>query len=1045
MYLADLHIHSRFSRATSRDCDIPHLDLWARRKGLALVGTGDFTHPAWREELRAKLVGQPGGFYTLRSEEMLDAGVGGDVPVPRFVLTSEISCIYKRHGKTRKVHNLILMPSLEAAELLSRKLEAIGNIHSDGRPILGLDSRDLLEITLDSCPEAVFVPAHIWTPHFSMFGAFSGFDSVEECFGDLAPMIHAVETGLSSDPPMNWRVSALDRFQLISNSDAHSPARLGREANLLDGPLTYEALSRALQTGDGLAGTVEFFPEEGKYHLDGHRNCKVRLTPGETQALDGRCPVCGRKLTIGVEHRVEELADRPAGFCRPDAKPFESLVPLPQILAASLGTGESSKKVQRAYEDLLHTLGPEFYILREAPLEDIRRAAGLCVAEGVRRVRAGQVQRVGGYDGEYGTISLFRAGEREELNGQMSLPVPTQAPAESPRPVFQKREAAREAKQPMPAGALNDRQQEAVEALQPAVAVVAGPGTGKTKTLVSHILYLIQSCGISPSQITAVTFTRMAAQEMTQRLEDALGSRQALRGLQIGTFHSLCLAMLPAPTMISNELALELARDVLAADGRKGSPRRFLDEVSRFKSGAEASEPEGFADYNAALAQRGLLDLDDVLLAALEQPLSAEQQQHLRFLLVDEFQDTNRIQFDLIQKWHTAGEHLFVIGDDDQSIYGFRGAGGGCFERLRETITPLREIRFEDNYRSSPAILESAVQLISHNPGPMRVLKAHQPDAADIRFVHAPSAYSEGIFIAKEIARMTGGVDMLAAQGKTEGTQRAFSDIAVLCRTHRQLDLVEECLLHDGIPCAITGRGDFLADESVRGAAGFFRHLLHLKDSLSLHAYLAGVLHCPPDLVRRAEEACAAASDWAALRAALGTDGWYGQWFAQADAFLPRVARERPHRLLEDFWHGQELRGARQRLLDTALFHKTMVSLLDTLLLGSEGDIVRASRKEYASGAVRLMTLHGAKGLEFPVVFLAGLSAGTIPLQDGRSPLEEERRLFYVGMTRAREELVLSGTGDASVFLKELQTSRLHRENAPEYVHLPSAQQMSFL
>ena len=195
--------------------------------------------------------------------------------MPRFVLTSEISCIYKRHGKTRKVHNLILMPSLEAAELLSRKLEAIGNIHSDGRPILGLDSRDLLEITLDSCPEAVFVPAHIWTPHFSMFGAFSGFDSVEECFGDLAPMIHAVETGLSSDPPMNWRVSALDCFQLISNSDAHSPARLGREANLLDGPLTYEALSRALQTGDGLAGTVEFFPEEGKYHLDGHRNCKV--------------------------------------------------------------------------------------------------------------------------------------------------------------------------------------------------------------------------------------------------------------------------------------------------------------------------------------------------------------------------------------------------------------------------------------------------------------------------------------------------------------------------------------------------------------------------------------------------------------------------------------------------------------------------------------------------------------------------------------------------------------------------------------------------
>ena len=269
MYLADLHIHSHYSRATSKDCTPEHLDLWARRKGIGLVGSGDFTHPAWRRELEEKLEPAGNGFYTLKKEFRLEGSSAGEPP--RFVITGEISSIYKKDGRVRKVHSLILLPGLEAAELVSRKLEAIGNIHSDGRPILGLDCHDLLEILLELCPEAVYVPAHIWTPHFSLFGAFSGFDSVEECFGDLSGHIHAMETGLSSDPPMIWRVSALDRYQLLSNSDAHSPAKLGREANLLDADLSYEALRRAVQTGEGLAGTIEFFPEEGKYHYDGHR------------------------------------------------------------------------------------------------------------------------------------------------------------------------------------------------------------------------------------------------------------------------------------------------------------------------------------------------------------------------------------------------------------------------------------------------------------------------------------------------------------------------------------------------------------------------------------------------------------------------------------------------------------------------------------------------------------------------------------------------------------------------------------------------------
>ncbi len=304
MYIADLHIHSRYSRATSKDCTPEYLDLWARRKGIGIVGSGDFTHPAWREELGEKLEPAEDGLYTLKKEYRIEDPAAADTMQPRFVITGEISSIYKKYGRVRKVHSLILLPGLEEAETVSRKLEAIGNIHSDGRPILGLDCHDLLEILLELCPQAVYVPAHIWTPHFSLFGAFSGFDSVEECYGDLSAYIHAMETGLSSDPPMNWRVSALDGYQLISNSDAHSPAKLGREANLLDIELSYEGLREAVQTGTGLSGTIEFFPEEGKYHYDGHRKCNICLEPLETERHHGICPVCGRKLTIGVSHRI---------------------------------------------------------------------------------------------------------------------------------------------------------------------------------------------------------------------------------------------------------------------------------------------------------------------------------------------------------------------------------------------------------------------------------------------------------------------------------------------------------------------------------------------------------------------------------------------------------------------------------------------------------------------------------------------------------------------------------------------------------------------
>ena len=403
--IADLHIHSRFSMATSKEGTPENLDFWARKKGISLIGTGDFTHPVWREELKERLVSEGNGLYRLRDAYVKEESRKFPGEGTRFVVSGEISSIYKKNGKTRKVHNVILLPSLEAADAMAQRLEKIGNIHSDGRPILGLDSHDLLEMMLDVCPEGILIPAHIWTPHFSVLGAKSGFDSVEECFEELAPYIHALETGLSSDPAMNWRISKLDRYQLVSNSDAHSPSKLGREANLLDIDCSYEGLYRAIQTGEGLEGTVEFFPEEGKYHFDGHRKCGVSLSPVE--ADNGICPVCGKKLTMGVDHRVEQLADRAEGFVKKDGKKYESLVPLPEVISACMGYSTASKKVQGCFEQMIQTLGTEFDILRNVPSEDIKSCAGERIAEGIENVRTGNVKRIPGYDGEYGKIELF--------------------------------------------------------------------------------------------------------------------------------------------------------------------------------------------------------------------------------------------------------------------------------------------------------------------------------------------------------------------------------------------------------------------------------------------------------------------------------------------------------------------------------------------------------------------------------------------------------------------------------------------------------------
>ncbi|HEX8950027.1 MAG TPA: endonuclease Q family protein [Dissulfurispiraceae bacterium] len=413
-FVADLHIHSHYSRATSREMSPEALWRWAQLKGITVIGTGDFTHPGWVAELKEKIEPAAEGLFGLKKRLQ-----SGEVPAScradvRFLLSAEISCIYRKNGKTRKVHAILFAPGFGDAERIAVSLAKIGNLRSDGRPILGLDAKELLRIVKDTSPEAMLVPAHVWTPHFSVFGAASGFDTLQECFDELTPHIHAIETGLSSDPPMNWRLSALDRITLISNSDAHSPAKIGREANIFGTDLSYPSLVGAIKTRKGFLGTIEFFPEEGKYHNDGHRVCGVNLTPKETGGHSCRCPACGKKVTVGVMHRVEALSDRDEGV-RPHGAPgFHSVIPLPEIIAEALGVGSSSKAVAKVYHELLERLGNEFVILLDLPPEEISEAGYPQIAQAVSMVRSGNVSITPGFDGEYGKIRIFGKGAKKE-------------------------------------------------------------------------------------------------------------------------------------------------------------------------------------------------------------------------------------------------------------------------------------------------------------------------------------------------------------------------------------------------------------------------------------------------------------------------------------------------------------------------------------------------------------------------------------------------------------------------------------------------------
>ena len=1067
-FYADLHVHSKYSRATSRNCDLEHLALWARKKGIGIVATGDFTHPAWRAELKEKLVPAEPGLFRLRAdleravEERLPRACRSASTAVRFMLSVEISTIYKKLDKTRKIHHLIYTPDFESTDRVVDSLSRIGNLHSDGRPILGLDSRHLLEIALESGPDSYLVPAHIWTPWFAALGSKSGFDAIDDCYGDLARHIFAVETGLSSDPPMNWRVSSLDRFRLVSNSDAHSPEKLGREVCVFDTELDYFALRRALETGEGYEGTLEFFPEEGKYHLDGHRNCNVRLSPRETREHEGRCPACGKPLTVGVMHRVEDLADRPEDVAPPEtAGAMQSLVPLPEILSEIHQVGAKSKRVARHYESLLGRLGPELPLLNTLPLEDIAPVSSSLVTEAVSRLRRQEVIRHAGYDGVYGTIRLFedaelrrytrgaslfhedlegsRSGDGEHGSASAGAPVPSprlrtvtlsplpggtpalssaeadtpheagtprqdvlspprdgapavlsgdpetrhaagsrQAEATAPRPPASSTQRHRSLTGAVPhhrhvdiPADLDPDQHRAVETVAGPLLVVAGPGSGKTRTLTHRIAHLVTSHAVHPARCLAITFTRRAAGEMRDRLRVLLPD--AWEQVPLHTFHSLGLSILREHhnaaglqrgfRVASEAERIQLLRDALDISERRARSRLSAISHARRTRASSRDAPLGevFEAYESAMESRNLCDFDDLVIRAADAlesdpAIRARYRQRHRWVSIDEYQDVDEQQVRLVKQLVGPDGNICAIGDPDQAIYGFRGADVRFFSEFRQDFPGAGVVRLTRNYRSDRNIVALSSQVIARSGSASSSVPVAEDPPELVTIHEAPTEKAEAEFVVQTLERILGGHSFFSIDSgrseDAEGRDFSFSDFAVLYRTDAQVPALVEALRRSGMP---------------------FQHRSHhrLLDHPGVAAAVDVLRESPrPGPVREQLEAVC-----------LGDGRRDAQMLEACELLRPAavVCGEDLERFLSD------------------------------LALGTEADTwdPRADR-------ISLLTLHASKGLEFPVVFIAGCESGLLPLTWGkasREVLDEERRLFYVGVTRARRKLFLCRAG----------------------------------
>ena len=833
-------------------------------------------------------------------------------------------------------------------------------------------------------------------------GSRSGFDSITDCYGDLADHIFAVETGLSSDPEMNWRVSSLDRYRLVSNSDAHSPIKLGREATAFGCELTYFAVKQALETGEGFVGTVEFFPDEGKYHLDGHRKCNVRLQPEETKRRDGRCPVCGHPLTIGVLHRVNELADRRGAKIKPPATAGNvvNLVPLHEIIAEIVGTRPGSKRVERGYQHLVTSLGSELDILNTIPIEDIEKADNTLLGEAISRLRHGDVIREGGYDGAYGVIRLFEQDElRQASGGGLLFDLPkaigdkpaTAAVPTTPIPKSLDTSRVRPNLVPAPSqvdaathqsnlfprhgilAALDEQQRAAAAITRGPVLIIAGPGSGKTRTLTHRIAHLVAEEGVKAASCLAVTFTRRAALEMRERLEKLL-PKDADK-VPIHTFHSLGqtilqeqpgAARLPADFRVADDIErTELIKALL--DISASQAKKLLADISRSKRSAQLISDQVAAAlevYQPELVRRGWVDFDDLItltvrLLSNNADLAAYYRTRYAWISVDEFQDIDEQQYRLVQLLASADAHILAIGDPNQAIYGFRGADPKSFQRFRADYPSVQTVTLRRNYRSSGTIVKTSAEVIeAGEPGATDGLDIVRDMEERITIHRASSDKAEAEFVVQTIEQLIGGHSFFSLDtGRTKdgrSTELSFADFAVLYRTEAQAAPLLEAFERSGMPYKKHNHALLIEEPAAQA-------ILHRVDPVAKST---------------------ASLELKAAAAAAMRDGEEGEF--------------------------ESLNATLQQLLALAQSCEDRLDwFVDAVPLATEADCFdpRADR-------VSLLTLHAAKGLEFSVVFMVGMEDGILPLTFGKSTkntdLAEERRLAYVGITRAMDRLFLT-------------------------------------
>ncbi|MDM8522556.1 UvrD-helicase domain-containing protein [Desulfococcaceae bacterium HSG8] len=1107
-FIADLHVHSKFSRATAKNLDLENLYIAAQLKGITVVGTGDFTHPSWISEIKEKLVPAETGLFKLRQDiaEKCDAQIPmscrGEV---RFILQCEISNIYKKDGKTRKNHHVIFVPDMETAFRFNSKLDAIGNIKSDGRPILGLDAKELLKILLDTSDESFLIPAHIWTPWFSVLGSKSGFDSLEECFEELLPEIFAAETGLSSDPPMNWRISELDRMTLVSNSDSHSPMNLGRNANIFDTECTYPAIKSALKTGnlDQCLGTLDMYPEEGKYHFDGHRKCAICLKPSETMEKDGLCPVCGKPLTIGVLYRVEELADRPEQGKPENAPPFYHIIPLAEILSEIFSVGPKSKKVTTHYHAVLEALGPEINILRTCSPDAIDKAGIPLLGEAVRRMRSGDVHISPGYDGEYGKITVFANGEREKLLGQQSLfvmpgsrkvkkkkktakPGTKKQPARKSErtPVIKEKQTGFK-KKPDILADLNDEQRQAVQHEGSPLLIIAGPGAGKTRTLTHRIAYMIKARNISPRHILAVTFTNKAAREMKDRLKSLTDDSERLP--LVTTFHSMCFQILKEQAYADYSVAdqdeqnailseairqieqqgisVHLKKDVLSnmISSAKQHILDSRDDLSLVPMLREEKEKKSdlllfsaiYKTYQELLEHELLYDYEDLIvnvvkLFEFDEKVREAYKERFRYIFVDEYQDMNYGQYRIIKSLTPAESELCVIGDPDQSIYGFRGSDVMYFQKFIDDYPGSSVIRLTRNYRSTETILEVSHQVIrnhSMNPSESRVF-SNIEGIKTVSILELATEKAEAVAVGKTIESMVGGTGFHSIDfGKTDETgtesDRSFSDFAVLYRTNPQSQVISDIFTQAGIPHQVVNREHIYGRKGIAelisflritediGTLGDFQRIARMSGSgigrkasdrfrawfyenqFTLEHALSDVKRLPvPKMDTKSQRGlCSFADQISGFKKNMtGKSVEEKLIFLSENTGISKMIKENV-RTSEAFDH--LIHAAKGFGTGTADFFEMIA------LRNHDADTYDVSAEK-----VTLMTMHAAKGLEFSVVFITGCEKDYLPFKrspDESADIDEERRLFYVAMTRARERLFFTYVKKRMIYGKSEQ------------------------